>query len=154
MRAFPLVVRAFRDTMPSCRGWPRRLAVRTRPFQGRGTGSIPVGVTWGVLAPFALLALSLQALEMPGHAAMSISPVSIPNSAFPACSCAKSCTCFSCCPAACLKTSLRLFPLPVDNVPLQHAHQVRLRLCSFRTAIAVTVLTHRHTIAYHSLRIA
>lgn len=24
--------------------WPHRLAVRTRPFQGRGTGSIPVGV--------------------------------------------------------------------------------------------------------------
>ena len=29
---------------PSCCGWPRRLAARTRPFQGRGTGSIPVGV--------------------------------------------------------------------------------------------------------------
>ena len=34
------------DTIPLSSRWPRRLAVRTRPFQGRGTGSIPVGVSF------------------------------------------------------------------------------------------------------------
>ena len=41
---FPLVVVVFHDTILLLSPWPRRLAVRTRPFQGRGTGSIPVGV--------------------------------------------------------------------------------------------------------------